>query len=246
METMAYKKTMSATEAMRKLTEGKKHLQEGNFFSSIITLRDILNIFINIKHAGQNEKTKLAGAINDFQRILAASPEFRDLYGKVNFRENDFATSYDFLCQLIRIKEDEITDVLVNEENNPLLNLNYLSHADQKTTKLMISLVERGELSALRELVAINDGIGSLVLSFYNETGIQQRKSGNIEKAIAEYKKALSISPDDENLHYNLARAYIEIGQKKSAEAAISRALQINPRFKEGFKLFKYIQQWSR
>ena len=167
------------------------------------------------------------------------------MYGKVQFRDNDFATSYDFLCQLITIKEEDIAGVLVNEQTNQWLNLDYLSKEDQKATKLMVSLAERGELSALRELVAANDGLGSLVLSYYNEAGIRHRTEGNIDKAVTEYKKALSISPKDENLYYNIARACIEIGQKKNAETAIRKALIIHPEFPEGLKLLKYIQQWS-
>jgi tetratricopeptide (TPR) repeat protein len=246
METMVYKNENGAAEVTHKLKEGKKHLQNGNFFSSIVALREVLDAFVNLKQVQQHEKNKLAGAINDFQRTLAASQEFNDLYGKVYFRENDFATSYDFLCQLIKIKEEEITDVLVNETVGQMLNLDDLSGEDQKTTKLMVSLVERGELSALRELVNANDSLGSLVLAFYNETGINHRQSGNVDRAIVEYKKALSVSPNDENLYYNMARAYIEIGQKQNAEASIHQALQINPQFYEGLKLANYIHNWTR
>jgi tetratricopeptide (TPR) repeat protein len=244
METMVYKNKNGAAEVTRKLGEGKKHLQDGNLFSSIVALREVLDAFINLRKVPQNEKNKLAGTINDFQRTLASSQEFNDLYGKVYFRENDFSTSYDFLCQLIKIKEEEITDVLVNENVGQMLNLNYLSREDQKTTKLMVSLVERGEMSALRELVDANDNLGSLVLAFYNETGINHRLSGNMDRAIIEYKKALSVSPSDENLYYNMARAYIEIGQKQNAEASITQALQINPQFSEGLKLANYIKNW--
>jgi len=231
---------------MRKLTEGRKHLQEGNIFSSIVALKDILDGFINMMKIPQNEKIKLVNDINDFQQTLSFSQEFTDLYGKVHFRVNDFTTSYDFLCQLIRIKEEEITDVLVNEESGQLLKLRYLSEADQQTTKRMVSLVERGELSELQELVAAHDGLGSLVLSFYNETGISHRESGDFVKAIAKYKKALSISSNDENLYYNLARAYLEMGQKRNAERSIGHALQINPQFQEGLRLEKYIHQWTQ
>lgn len=231
---------------MRKLNEGRKHLQEGNIFSSIVALRDILDGFINMTKIPQNGKIKLANDINDFQRTLSISQEFTDLYGRVHFRENDFTTSYDFLGQLIRIKEDEITDVLVDEEAGQLLKLRYLSEKDQQTTKQLVSLVERGELSELRELVAAHDGLGSLVLSFYNETGISHRESGNFGKAIAKYKKALSISSNDENLYYNLARAYMEMGQKRNAERSIRLALQINPQFQEGLRLEKYIHQWTQ
>jgi len=243
METMVYKKTGGVAEVTRKLKDCQQQLQDGNLFSSIVALREALDVFINLHNVPQNEKNKLANAINDFQRNLAASQEFKDFYGKVYFRENDFATSYDFLCQLIKIKEEDISDVLVNETAGRLLNLEYLSKEDQKTTKLIVSLAERGELSSLRELVTANDGLGSLVLSFYNESGIGHRQSGNIDKAIVEYKKALSVSPADENLYYNMARAYMEAGQKKNAEDSINQALQINPQFQEGLKLAHYIRQ---
>jgi len=95
----------------------------------------------------------------------------------------------------------------------------------------------------IREPVAAHDGLGSLVLSFYNEAGISQRKSGNIDKAIIEYRKALSVSPNDEHLYYNMARAYLEIGQKKNAEASIDQALQINPQFQDGLNLQNFISK---
>lgn len=243
---MPGKRITSADEITHTIAQGKRHLQEGNIYSSIVALRDALDIFINVTNIAQSERSGLSKEINAFQRALSISQEFNDLYGKVHFRENDFTTSFDFLCQLITIKEEEISDVLLNKEAGNLLNMNYLSQDDIQTTKRMVSLIERGELSTLRKLVSAHDGLGSMVLSFYNETGIGLRQSGNVDKAIAEYKKALSVSQNDENLYYNLARAYIEIGQKKNAEAAIAQALQINPDFEEGLKLEKYIKHWSR
>ncbi len=242
---MVNKRINSPSEAMNRLYEGKKSLQEGNLFSSIVALRDILNAFISMKNIPRNEKKYLVNDINNFQKSISASMEFNDLYGEVNFRDSDFATSHDFICELIKIKENEITDVLLNADSVEFLKLDYLSPEDQKTAKMMISLVERGETSALRELVAVHDGLGSLVLSFYNETGISLRASGDFDQAIIRYKKALSVSPNDENLFYNLARAYIEKGQKKNAEVAIGQALLLNPQFQEGAQLEKYIKQWS-
>jgi len=49
-----------------------------------------------------------------------------------------------------------------------------------------------------------------------------------------------------EHLHYNMARAFMEIGQKKDAETCIGLAIQINPYFHEGLKMQKYIEQWTR
>ena len=238
-------KAGSAREIMHKITEGEKHLRKGNLFSSIVTLREVLNLYTKTKDIQPKDKATLANIINGVQRKLAESREFIDLYGKVIFRDDDFATSYDFLCQLILIKEEEIHSVLVNDDVNQLLKLDHLSQKNRETTKLMVSLVERGELSMLQELVAANDGLSSLVLAFYNESGISYRKSGNIDKAIIEYKKALSIAPNDEHLYYNMARAFMEVGQKKDAEASIGQAIQLNPQFYEGLKMQKYIEQSS-
>lgn len=245
METMVYKNTSTASEMIRKIEECKKHLNQGNLFSSIVSLREVLDAHINAHEIPKADKARLASAINNFQRQLAISQFFNDLYGKVYFRDDDFSTSYDFLCQLITIKEEEIADVLVSEEVARKLTLNTLNNDDQKTIKLMVSLVERGESSALHELIDTNDDLGSMVLNYYNETGINYRKSGDIEKAVVEYKKALTVSPNDEHLYYNLARAYIEAGQKKNAKTTIEQALRINPDFNEGTKLLKYINQWS-
>ena len=236
------KKTSSAAEIIRKIEECKKHLQQGNLFSSIVQFRDVLDVYIKETNFQTTEKSRLTAAINNFQRQLVISQFFNDIYGKVYFRDNDFSTSYDFLCQLIKIKEDEIADVLISDDVVRKLSLDDFNKDDQRTIKLMISLVERGESTALHEMVNDHDDLGSMILSFYNEAGIDSRKSGNIDKAIIDYKKALTVSPRDENLYYNLARAYIDNGQKKNAEAYIAQALQINPDFKEGIKLFKYIK----
>ena len=243
-ETMVYRSSSIAGEIIHKIEECKRHLNQGNLFTSIVMFREVLDNYINTQDVKKADKARLASAINHFQRQLAVSQFFNDIYGKVYFRDDDFATSYDFLCQLITIKEDEIAEVLINEEVAQKLELSRLNNEDQRTVKLMISLVERGESSDLHKLVEGYDDLGSLILTYYNDNGINFRKSGNIDKAIVEYKKALIISPNDEHVYYNLSRAFIETGQKRNAKASIERALHINPDFEEGQKLFRYINQW--
>ena len=245
METMVYRSSSIAGDMIHKIEECKKNLNQGNLFSSIVLFRDVLDSYMNAHDIKKADKARLASAINHFQRQLTISQFFNDIYGKVYFRDGDFSTSYDFICQLISIKEDEIADVLLNADVARKLNFESLGDDEQKTVKLMISLVERGESSNLHELVENHDNLGSLILNYYNDAGIDHRKSGDITKAIIEYKKALIISPKDENLYYNLARAYIEIGQKKNAKASIEQALRINPDFIEGVKLLKHINEES-
>jgi len=243
MDATTTKSTNTAANIIRKLEDCKKHLQQGNLFSSLIHFIEALESYQNEKNFQSTDKSRLAAAMNNFQRQLVISQFFNDIYGKVQFRDNDFPTSYDFLCQLIKTKEDEIADVLLSEDINQKLHLDKLSKDDQKTVKRMVALVERGESSALREMVGVHDDLGTLVLNYYNESGIDSRISGNIDKAILEYKKALTVSPRDENLYYNLARAYFEKGEKKNAEASIGQALKLNPDFEEGMQLFKHIKK---
>jgi tetratricopeptide (TPR) repeat protein len=245
METMVYRSAGSPTEIMRKLDESRKHLKLKNLFSCIVTFRDVLEAYINATGILRADKIKLAHALNDFQQNIASSYQFRDLYGQFSFRDDDFHTSFDFFGQLIKIKEDEIASVLVNKDVGQSLNLDNLSEEDQQKALMMVSLVERGEQMALIEMVADNDEIASLVLSYYNDNGINYRTTGDVNRAIQEYKKALFISPNDEHLYYNIARAFIEMGDKRAAEESINLALTLNPQFYEGLKLQNYIVQWT-
>jgi tetratricopeptide (TPR) repeat protein len=245
METKVDKIPSSATAIMRKLDESKKHLRLSNIFSCIVSFREVLDTFVKATHITESDRGIVAAALNDFQQKLASSHQFRDLYGAVTFRDNDFLTSYEFIGQLIQIKEDEIAGVLIGKEVGQSLSLDDLSEEEQQKTLMMVSSVERGEQMVLRQLISENDELASLVLAYYNDNGINLRAAGEANKAILEYKKALFVSPDDEHLFYNLARAYIEIGNQEEALENIRLALMLNPEFDEGLKLQNYINQWA-
>lgn len=245
METMVNKKVHRASELMRKIEECRKHLRLNNMFSCIAGFREVLDIFINRAVLSETERISMTGSLNELQQKLANSHQFKDIYGAVTFRDGDFRTSYEFIGQLIKIKEDEIAGVLIGKEVGQILNHVELTEKEQQKTLTMVSLVERGEQTALRQMVSENDELASLVLAYYNDNGIASRIKGDVNKAIQEYKKALFVSPDDEHLYYNLARAYMETGDKKNAEENIRQALYLNPEFIEGLKLHNYINQWN-
>jgi tetratricopeptide (TPR) repeat protein len=66
---------------------------------------------------------------------------------------------------------------------------------------------------------------------------MQLREAKDFAAAVKSYSAALSVSPQDENLHYNLGRVFYEHGQADKAKECLDKALKINPDFKEG-KLF--------
>ncbi|WP_320174591.1 tetratricopeptide repeat protein [Maridesulfovibrio sp.] len=72
----------------------------------------------------------------------------------------------------------------------------------------------------------------------FNLFAIVLRKSRRYDEALTFYKKALEIYPDDENLHFNIARAYFDTENKDEALSHIKKALEINPGL-ESATLFK-------
>ena len=59
---------------------------------------------------------------------------------------------------------------------------------------------------------------------------------------IDEYKKALTVDPGDENLYYNLGRAYMEAKMVDKAIAQFNKALEIYPDFKEALEVLAKIR----
>ena len=65
----------------------------------------------------------------------------------------------------------------------------------------------------------------------FNEFGISLRKSGLFKEAVQYYTRALTLNQDDgedENLCYNVARAYYEMGQWAECVEYVSRTLAVN------------------
>ena len=59
--------------------------------------------------------------------------------------------------------------------------------------------------------------------------GLAYGNAGQYEEAIASYKEALRIKPDDADAHYNLGVTYGESGQYEEAIASYKEALRIKP-----------------
>lgn len=65
----------------------------------------------------------------------------------------------------------------------------------------------------------------------FNALGLVLRMQGKWREAVAEYRKALSIAPDDEVIRYNLALAYMDGGEYGQAAEEVEQALAVNGEF---------------
>jgi tetratricopeptide (TPR) repeat protein len=220
-----------ASEISRTLGNCKKFLHQGNVYACLSGFRDVLERMVVTRMLPADEK-ELREAVNDFQQQLMTSSTFKNTFGPVTFQDDDNETTLAFVRQLVSVSEEDIARKLAGGEET------------QENRALMIMrLIDKGEHEKARALIGTNEDLLSFILQAYNALGIQARREGNFEKAVAELKKALSVAPDDEGILYNLARAYAAKKEKKPAVESIQKALKINPAFTEAQTLLNHLQQ---
>jgi len=73
----------------------------------------------------------------------------------------------------------------------------------------------------------------------YNSLGIVYRRQGRLDDALLAYEKALKVHKDDECIHFNAARAYLDMDNPAMAQKHLRLALKINPDFNEAIDLLR-------
>jgi tetratricopeptide (TPR) repeat protein len=220
-----------ASEISRTLGNCKKFLHQGNVYACLSGFRDVLERMVVTRMLPADEK-ELREAINDFQQQLMTSSVFKNTFGPVTFQDDNNETTLAFIRQLVNVSEEDIAR-----------NLTGGGETQENRALMIMRLIDKGEHEKARALIGTNEDLLGFILQTYNSLGIQARREGDFEKAVTELKKALSISPDDEALLYNLARAYAAKKEKKPAVESIQKALKINPAFIEAQTLLNHLQQ---
>jgi tetratricopeptide (TPR) repeat protein len=96
-------------------------------------------------------------------------------------------------------------------------------------------------LQEAKELFAEILASDAYAVNPYNSLGVQLRLKGDVAGAIHAYNRALELTPDDENIYYNLAKASHLAGQTQNARETITRALELNPSFAKARDLYRLI-----
>ena len=77
----------------------------------------------------------------------------------------------------------------------------------------------------------------------FNELGIELRRMGMHDQAIQFYIKALSFAQTDENLFFNVARAYFEKNDLEGARRFAGKALALKPGMPEVLRLLAAVER---
>lgn len=75
----------------------------------------------------------------------------------------------------------------------------------------------------------------------YNTLGIRLRQEKQYKQAIQAYFQAVQLSPRDENIHYNMAKAYFCDVQPEKALECIRLALSLSPEHLEALKMYRLL-----
>lgn len=82
---------------------------------------------------------------------------------------------------------------------------------------------------------------GTDSLNVFNTLGVLYRKKGETEIALAQYKKALKVHPDEPYIYYNIGRLYLDQKDTEEAKRYFQTALEKDAKFEEAKQVIKAI-----
>jgi len=235
----------------KKLNEARLLLQQNKLHSCLVKFKESLENLLTTKMLPADVKN-LNDNINEFQGLMSKTTTFTETYGPVTFRDNNAKTTLEFVNQLLILKDQEMKvyaeeKIGLSEEDYPETEIPGDAEETEIETRAKKAkyFIDKDNYEAAKALIEKDDEILWWLLQAYNTSGIEYRRQGRLPEALKEYKKALSLQPDDEGLHYNIARVHIEMSEWKEALIAIQEARRINPDFEEGKNLESFIRKIS-
>lgn len=111
---------------------------------------------------------------------------------------------------------------------------------------LGLTYLERGETgkadNIFQRLVKMEAAFEAEHKHLFNDFGINLRKNEMYDQAVEYYARALELSPNDENLHYNMARACFAKSDLEKTVAHLRAALQLNTNLEIARKFLLYLK----
>ena len=181
---------------------------------------------------------KKSVAMEDLLQKFSPEPEFyvKSVYPKMRELEQNIANA----------EQQREKGELFSAE----LSFNEAIKVDEENVRanfgLGLTYLERGESSKaddiLERLVKLEAAFAPEHKHMFNDFGINLRKNKMFDQAVNYYRKAEELASTDENLFYNIARAYFEKGEYEPCREYLSKALEINPDFEQAGKFLQFLR----
>jgi tetratricopeptide (TPR) repeat protein len=112
---------------------------------------------------------------------------------------------------------------------------------------LGLTYLERGETgkadNIFQRLIKMEATFEAEHKHLFNDFGINLRKNEMYDQAVEYYAKALELSPNDENLHYNMARACFARSDIEKTVEHLRKALTLNKDLEIAQKFLIYLKK---
>jgi tetratricopeptide (TPR) repeat protein len=236
------------TELFHRFHACEMSLKQGKIAACLISFKEVIEKMPSIPKTDR-EKGELHQGIDTFLKTLSDHKKFKEIFGEVSFGDTDLETNMEFIKSMIVAQEQDIVERIKKDEEAAEGQRLEIARTEenakeeiQQKIKEAIKLIDEGKLSqAMVEIINISEDVRDGVILHYNAMGMKEREIKQLDEAVENYSKAISVSPEDENLHYNIARAYFEAGKRDKAGEYLGMALKLNPEFKEGKVFYNYL-----
>lgn len=180
----------------------------------MVSREDLLKKFVPAPHIYLN---KVLPALAALEQAVDSAERCR--------QEGQFFTAEFEFKNALRLDEDHIRASFG-------LGLTYLDRGDPDNADIVFRKLSRVEGVSDPEYKHL-----------FNEFGIKLRRNRMYHQALSHYGKALRLSPGDDHLRYNLARALFEKGKLRAALHSLDKALAIREDFKEAIEFRRRITE---
>ena len=156
--------------------------------------------------------------LEQLQKLDKLSPlnvDRKQKIGDIQLQLGDTDTAEGLYEDMIEVTRQEMTHKM------------YRMHLDVAEKMLPVDAT-KAEKYYRKAIEAKGDQLGPKDVNAFNRLGIALRRQKKPKEAVSEYQQALRLSPEDENLYYNMALAFLEAGEPSKSEEAVSKALSLN------------------
>jgi tetratricopeptide (TPR) repeat protein len=234
-------------ELLHKFHTCEMNLKQGKIAACLIGFKEVIEKSPAIPKSDR-EKGELNQGIETFLKKLSEHQKFQEIFGEVTFGDTDLATNLEFIKSMIVAQEQDIVERVQKDEEaveGKRLEIAAIEPKKkeeiQQKTQEAIKLINEDKLSQAMEIVSGSEEVQNEVVLHYNTLGMKCREEKQFDEAISNYSKGISISPQDENLYYNIAHAYFDASKLDMAADYLGKSLKVNPEFKEGKAFYDYL-----
>lgn len=254
----------------KKLNAVSTFLKKGKYMAAVQSVHDGLILFLK-SQAMKSEREEFEEIIQKAVYALSSDAELRKIYPLViSYNPGKERALLDAMRELLQelqaaLNESVQGDIQATMElKKKLLNdgQTHLDNEDYDKAKIIFDslIADFGGDTDLKADIAdrylnagqyqeafhmLDDALRDdpNAIHLYNRIGMVLRKMKDFDTAEKYYLKALTLSSEDEYLHYNLGRLYYDWRKWGKMVKAAQHAVDINPDFAEAVKMLKFAQK---